>query len=337
MKKVLSLLLTMILVLSLATTVSAVGAKEYLGDISFNVIDGFKKIEQVSDAVGFQHSSNSWQTIRLTLFKDFFKGTGAKNIAEVDETLLLQVLDNAMTEENMSTQMTKRNGVYVNVEITDKMTVLKATTKNIPVYMYEVTYTGTAAGYNTYYGHYAIAVFGNYDDMYFFEMDKKQGENDLNKEFVAMLNTVAFSGNSNPSSTTTTQKPSSDPNAIKIKVDGTRVYPDSDPVIKNDRTIVPIRAVAEKLGYEVSWDADTRTVTIVSGLDTLKIKIGQKYMDLYTKVPGENYSERARLTLEAPAEIINDRTYLPLRAIGEALGCDVDWEASSRTVIIESK
>lgn len=336
MKKALSLLLTLVLVLSLGTAASAVGAKEYLGDISFNVIDGFKKIEQVDDAVGFQHSSNPWQTIRVTMFEDFFKGTGAKHIAEIDESLLLQVLDNAMTEENMSTQMTKMNGVYVTAKITDKQTGLKATTKNIPVYMYEVTYTGTASGYTPYYGHYVISVFGNYDDMYMFEMDKKQGENDLNKEFFAMLNTVAFSGGSSSSGSTSTTQPSSDPNAIKIKVDGERVYPDSDPIIKNDRTIVPIRAVAEKLGYQVSWDASTRTVTIVSGLDTLTIKIGQKYMDLNTKVPGKNYSERSRLTLEAPAEIINDRTYLPLRAIGEALGCDVDWDGANRTVIIES-
>ncbi|MBO5733799.1 MAG: copper amine oxidase N-terminal domain-containing protein [Clostridia bacterium] len=336
MKKVLSLLLTVVIVLSMGTMAGAVGAKEYLVDMSFNRADGFEKIEQVADAVGFQNPSKLHQTIRITYFKDFLAGTGAKNIADVDESLLEEVLDNAMTAQNLSTQMTNRNGFYVSVKITAKQTGLKATTKNIPVYMYEINYTGSASGYTPFYGHYVIAIFGNYNDMYMIEMDKKQGENDLNQDFFEMLNTVSFGGGGSSSTGSTTQKPSSNPNAIKIKVDGSYVYPDSDPIIKNDRTIVPIRAVAEKLGYEVSWDASTRTVTIVSGLDTLTIKIGQKYMDLNTKVPGKNYSERSRLTLEAPAEIINDRTYLPLRAIGEALGCDVDWDGANRTVIIES-
>ena len=334
MKKVLSLFLVIVLVLSVGTVASAVGAKEYLGKMSFNIADGFEKFQQTDISCGFQHSENASQTIAVTYLNEYLAGMNAKNIADIDESLLEELLDSAMTEENLSTQMTNRNGFNVSVKITAKQAGLKANTNNLPIYMYEINYTGSATGKTSFYGHYAIAVLGHYDDMYMFEFDRPQGESSTNVDFFEMLNTVKFTDESS-GGMSGTQVPSN-PNAIKIKIDGSYVYPDSDPVIKNDRTIVPIRAVAEKLGYEVSWDAETRTVTIVSGLDTLKIKIGQKYMDLYTQVPGENYSERARLTLDAPAEIINDRTYLPLRAIGEALGCDVDWDGANRTVLIES-
>ena len=329
MKKALSLLLTFILVLSLATSVSAVGVKEYLGDISFNVADGFEKIDQQDTSVSFQNPSEPHQTIVLTMIKGFFEGMDSKNIADIDESALKQVIDNIMTEENLSTHMTERNGVYVNAEITDKTTGLKETTKNLPVYMYEVNYTGTASGYIPYYGHYVIAIFGNYDDMYMFEMDKKQGENDANSDFIEMLNTVAFSGGS-----------SSNSDAIKITVDGEYITPDSDPTIVNDRTLVPIRAVAEKLGYNVNWIAETRTAVISNGEVILRVTIDSPEMIKETKeevdfVP-EFYTQE-KIELDVSATIINDRTYLPLRAVGEALGCNVDWDASSRTVIITSK
>ena len=334
MKKVLSLFLVIVLVLSVGTVAGAVGAKEYLGNMSFNRADGFDKFQQTDISCGFAHTKYQSQTIAVTYLKGYLKGLNAEDIADVDESLLKDMLDGACSAENFSQQMTSRNGFNVTVTLGEKYAGMKQNNSGIPIYLYEVNYTGRASGREPFYGHYAVAVFGNYDDMYMFEFDRAQGESSTNVDFMNMLHTVSFV-NESSGGFPGTQVPAN-PNAIKIKIDGSYVYPDSDPLIKNDRTIVPIRAVAEKLGYEVSWDADTRTVTIVSGLDTLKIKIGQKYMDLYTQVPGENYSERARLTLDAPAEIINDRTYLPLRAIGEALGCDVDWDGTNRTVIIES-
>lgn len=334
MKKVLSLFLVVVLVLSFGTMAGAVGAQEYLGNMSFNRADGFDKFQQTDISCGFQHTKYPSQTIAVTYLKGYLEGLNAKNIAGVDESLLKNMLDEACSAANFSQQMTKRNGFTVTVTLGEKYAGMKQNNAGIPIYLYEVNYTGRASGREPFYGHFAVAVFGHFDDMYMFEFDRALGESSTNVDFMNMLNTVNFTNESSGGVPGT--QVSSNPNAIKIKIDGSYVYPDSDPLIKNDRTIVPIRAVAEKLGYEVSWDGDTRTVTIVSGLDTLKIKIGQKYMDLYTAVPGKNYSERARLTLDAPAEIINDRTYLPLRAIGEALGCDVDWDGANRTVLIES-
>ena len=48
---------------------------------------------------------------------------------------------------------------------------------------------------------------------------------------------------------------------IKVTVDGEELTFDQNPVIINDRTMVPMRAIFEKLGASVSWDGETKTVT----------------------------------------------------------------------------
>ena len=68
----------------------------------------------------------------------------------------------------------------------------------------------------------------------------------------------------------------------------------------------------------------------------LEIQIGASEMKKATIVNGKRVNEED-ISLDVPAEIINDRTYLPLRKIGEALGCEVDWDGDTRTVIIKSE
>ncbi len=128
--------------------------------------------------------------------------------------------------------------------------------------------------------------------------------------------------------------------SIKILVNGEYVYPDSDPVIINDRTLCPIRAVAERLGFEVDWEPEKREA-VVLGNGMLRIPIDENYMTKYKAVGAGGFSnylveykKDKTINLDVPAQIINDRTYLPLRAVGEALDCEVDWDGATRTVII---
>lgn len=111
---------------------------------------------------------------------------------------------------------------------------------------------------------------------------------------------------------------------ITVTVNGKTVEFDQPPVIDNDRTLVPMRAIFEALGAEVEWDGDTRTVTstkddavIVMTIDSTQMQVGETVV-----------------TLDVPAKIISDRTMVPVRAISEALACEVDWEADTRTVVI---
>ena len=88
---------------------------------------------------------------------------------------------------------------------------------------------------------------------------------------------------------------------------------DAAPYVANDRTYVPFRALGEALGAEVVWDNDARTVTYTLGDTTVVMTIGEK---TYTV----NGDER---TMDVAPEITNDRTYVPVRFVGEALGFKV--------------
>ncbi len=105
------------------------------------------------------------------------------------------------------------------------------------------------------------------------------------------------------------------------------VFPDQKPVIRDKRTLVPIRPIAEGLGFEVKWDNQTRTVTILKGANSVKLVVSQKV----AKRNGETIS------LDVPAQIINQRTMVPVRFIAEALNYEVNWAAATQTVLIADK
>lgn len=100
------------------------------------------------------------------------------------------------------------------------------------------------------------------------------------------------------------------------------VFADQEPIIKEDRTLVPMRSVFEQMGARVQWNNAEKSVTVEDGENVVLITIGS---DIMLKNGGE-------ITIDVPAEIINDRTLLPLRAIAEALDWHVFWGNTSRTV-----
>ncbi len=111
---------------------------------------------------------------------------------------------------------------------------------------------------------------------------------------------------------------------IKVLMNGEKVDMDTLPYIKNDRTMVPMRAIFEALGAEVTWDNETRTAIGVKDGTQVKITIGENVL----------YKNGEEINLDAPAEITNDRTMVPVRAIGEAFGCKVSWNNDMKTVEI---
>lgn len=115
---------------------------------------------------------------------------------------------------------------------------------------------------------------------------------------------------------------------VKMTVDGAAVTDfDMPPIILNSRTLVPIRAVSEAMNSDVSWNADTKEVYIVRNNEVVVIQIGNT-------VGSKNGTA---FSLDVAPQIINDRTMIPVRAVSEALGCAVDWDANTRTVIIKTE
>ncbi len=113
---------------------------------------------------------------------------------------------------------------------------------------------------------------------------------------------------------------------IQVLVNDVPVVFDQPPIIKNDRTLVPLRAIFEALGAEVTWDETTRTVYSQKDDTTAALTIDSDKLVV-------NGTARP---LDVPAVIINNRTLVPVRAVSEAFSCNVSWNGETRTVAIST-
>lgn len=97
------------------------------------------------------------------------------------------------------------------------------------------------------------------------------------------------------------------------------------PVITaENRTIVPLRFISENFGANVEWNGETREITITLDNTVIKMTIDSP---TYT-VNGEEKE------LDAPAQIYNDRTFVPVRAVLESLSKELCWEGENQLVVI---
>lgn len=110
----------------------------------------------------------------------------------------------------------------------------------------------------------------------------------------------------------------------EIGVWGETKQNDVAPEIVNNRTMLPIRVIAEALGATVGWDEATQTVTIEAKDISIKLVIGE------SKATVNNET----VELDCASYIKNDRTYLPLRFVSEKLGAKVVWDESTQRVTI---
>ena len=95
-------------------------------------------------------------------------------------------------------------------------------------------------------------------------------------------------------------------------------------VIKDDRTFLPLRYVAETLNYQVDWDQSTQGISMTSGDIAVNMNVGNSNYTL-------NGEQR---TMDTQPFIQSDRTYVPLRFAAEAFGEEVQWDNNNRTAII---
>ena len=106
-----------------------------------------------------------------------------------------------------------------------------------------------------------------------------------------------------------------DPNNLMVK-----------PVIVDDRTLVPVRFIAESLGGTVTYDGATGKIGISANGKNVEMTLDETEM----LVDGEV------VTLDVPAQILHDRTMIPLRAMVEAVGKKVFWDDSGLIVISDN-
>ena len=111
-----------------------------------------------------------------------------------------------------------------------------------------------------------------------------------------------------------------------IMARGRNIKFDTPPVIKDGRTLIPVRAVSEAFGASVAWDPILRTVTIVRGETEIVLGIDS----LEAMVNGEQEP------LDVPAEIMGGRTVVPLRFVLEKMGWECNWDGENIEIIEET-
>jgi hypothetical protein len=112
-------------------------------------------------------------------------------------------------------------------------------------------------------------------------------------------------------------------------INGEKRTLDSPPIIKNNRTLLPIRAIVEALGGTIEWIPASKGVTIRLGSTYIGMHIGNP-----TAVVNGNVLYIDSSNLNVVPEIINSRTMLPLRFVVESLGCDIQWDGPTQTITI---
>lgn len=117
-------------------------------------------------------------------------------------------------------------------------------------------------------------------------------------------------------------------NDIQLNIDDRVIKTDVAPVLKNGRTLVPVRVIADNLGYEVEWDQSTKTTKLTKDGVSYLITIGDN------KIIASNGKI---MHLDVSAQTISGRTMLPIRAIVEISGATVEWDNKTQTVFVNSK
>ena len=114
---------------------------------------------------------------------------------------------------------------------------------------------------------------------------------------------------------------------ITVKVgDNAVVWTDAKPFINNeDRTMVPLRAVADALGLQVDWNGETREASFSDGSRTIYFPIDSRQA---------HADDGSIVEMDTAAVIVNDRTYAPIRYLAEFFGHTVGWDGETRTVLI---
>jgi len=119
---------------------------------------------------------------------------------------------------------------------------------------------------------------------------------------------------------------------IPVIVNGKLVKFDVPPVIKDNRTLIPVRAVSNALGASVEWDEKTNDVTVTKTVySDVEINI-VVVIDLDT---GRFYKDGVEIEFDVPAQVINNRTVVPIRFLAEVFGMKVNWDKDLDGVVID--
>ena len=237
------------------------------------------------------------ENVLLSVCDDGWSGAG--NIATLNADGQ-ELSGNILVGSNSTLTLNLKNSSVFTGAVSGNITNAKGDTVSETVGAVNVTLDETSKWYLT-------------EDTYVSSFDGN-AENVITGGYTLYVNGVALSGTVN--------------NEITVSVNGNEInfaaYDNVLPYIENDRTLVPIRAIAENMGFEVLWDSETKTVTVNGNSTELVFIIDSNV----ATVGGVSY------TLDVPARITNSRTFIPLRFVSENMGAQVVWNGADRSIAI---
>lgn len=121
-------------------------------------------------------------------------------------------------------------------------------------------------------------------------------------------------------------------NNITVKVNGSVLYSPVPAQIVNDRTVLPMRAIFERLGADVEWIEQERMIFATKDDLFIVMQIDNNKMAV-EKIGGE----KKIIELDTPPFIQEGSTLVPVRAVAESVGAEVKWNGETRTVDITLK
>lgn len=113
---------------------------------------------------------------------------------------------------------------------------------------------------------------------------------------------------------------------INVILDGDFIDFEVGPQIIDGRTMVPIRAMFEKMGAAVIWSAETNSAICKKGDTVVCMTLNDKNM----------YINNQKIVMDASPVVVDGRILAPARYVAEAFGADVQWDDSAGTVIIST-
>ena len=115
----------------------------------------------------------------------------------------------------------------------------------------------------------------------------------------------------------------------KIIYEGQEIEFDTAPVNIDGTILVPMRAVFEALGAKVKWDGETQSVEAKKKSKTYNLTLGKAEI-----TESKNGEVTESVTAEQAPQLVNDSTMIPLRALGELFGLEVEWDGETQTVTL---
>lgn len=112
---------------------------------------------------------------------------------------------------------------------------------------------------------------------------------------------------------------------ITVKLNDSVVeFTSKKPVVVNNRTLIPLRGLFENMGYNIEWEPNTKAAILTNNENTILIRNEANYIVV----------NDVQKSTDVPAQIIDGSMMIPLRAVTDATGAGIAWDANTKTVSI---